>query len=113
MPAWHPGLACGDKVDIERVQRAALQIILGMSYTTYKAALNLFNLDTLEARRILLCKKFSKKAIVSSTHKPNTKTTITRHLQPKFCPVVAKTRRFEKSPLSYLTNLLNKYNKSK
>ena len=58
--AWHPGLTCGDAVDIKRVQRAALHIILGMRYTTYKAALNLFNLYTLEARRISLCKTFSK-----------------------------------------------------
>ena len=63
VPAWHPGLTCGDAVDIERVQRAALQISLGMNYTTYKAALNLFNLDTLETRRTLLCKKSSNKAV--------------------------------------------------
>ena len=76
VPAWHPGLTCGDKVDIERVQRA----------------------------------NFSKKAV---KHPKFTKTTITRQLQPKFCPVVAETRIFEKSPLCYLTTLLNKYSKSK
>ena len=117
VPAWHPGLTCGDAVDIERVQRAELEIILGMRYTTYKAALILFNLDTLEARRISLCKKCSNKSGKHSKFtnwfRSNTKTTRTRQLQPKFCPVVAKTRRFEKRPLSYLTNLLNKYSKSK
>ena len=115
VPAWHSGLTVNETVDIERVQRAALQIILGMGYTTYKVALKHFNLDTLEARRVLLCKKFGKKSVKHPKHAkwfvPNTRITVTRQEQPKFCPVLSKTKRFEKSPLSYLTNLLNKYSK--
>ena len=115
VPAWHPGITVGESVDIERVQRAALHIILGMSYSTYSAALNHFNLETLETRRSHLCEKFSKKAVKHPKHtkwfKLNNRTTVTRQDQPKYCPVVAKTRRFEKSPISYLTSLLNKYSK--
>ena len=88
-----------------------------MSYTSYKAALKYFNLDTLEERRVTLCKKFGNKAAKHPKHtnwfKKNTKKTATRQQQPMFCPVIAKTRRFERSPLSYLTNLLNKYSKVK
>ena len=113
VPAWHPGLTVSDALDIERVQKAALQIILGTSYTGYAAALNYFELDTLEGRRVALCEKFGKKAAKDVKHcnwfKPNNKRTITRQPQPKFCPVAARTKRFDKSPLSYLTKLLNKY----
>ena len=93
-----------------------MQITLGSNYTHYSSALKQLNLDTLEARRIILCKKFGKKAVINPKHtnwfKPNNKVTVTRQPQPKFCPVVARTKRFEKSPISYLTMLLNKYSKS-
>ena len=39
--------------------------------------------------------------------KLNDRTTITRNTQPKYCPVRTRTMRYEKSPLSYLTSLLN------
>ena len=115
VPAWHAGLTVSETVDIERVQRAALQIIQGMKYTTYRAALQHFKLETLQARRGGLSKKFCKKAAKHPKHsnwfKANSKVTVTRQKQPLYCPVQCKTRRFEKSPLSYLTNLLNKYSK--
>ena len=112
VPAWHSSLTGADTIDIERVQKSALQVILGKSYTTYNQALMDLNLVTLQERRILLCEKFSKKAIDHPKHtnwfKPNTKTTITRQKGPKYCPVVSRTTRFENSPLRYLINLLNK-----
>ena len=39
VPAWHPGLTQSDSLDIERVQRAATNIILGPNYKSYKTAL--------------------------------------------------------------------------
>ena len=39
VPAWHPGLTLSDSLDIERVQKAALHIILGKSYKSYSSAL--------------------------------------------------------------------------
>ena len=45
VPAWHSGLTLGESADIERVQRAALQIILGSGFTSYRAALKQFGLD--------------------------------------------------------------------
>ena len=109
------GITVGESVDIERVQRAALHIILGSGYSTYSSALSYFNLETLETRRIHLCEKFSKKAVKHPKHtkwfKINNRTTVTRQEQPKYCPVVAKTRRFQKSPLCYFSSLLNKYSR--
>jgi hypothetical protein len=110
VPAWHSGITVSETVDIERVQRAALQIILGMSYTSYKSALKHFHLDTLEARRVVLCKNFGKKAVKHPKHtnwfKSNTRETVTRQQQPKFCPVIAKTRRFEKKPIKLSDQLV-------
>ena len=57
VPAWHSSLTGADTTDIERVQKSALQVILGKSYTTYNQALMDLNLVTLQERRILLCEK--------------------------------------------------------
>ena len=63
VPAWHSGPAQSDSSDIERVQRAALQIILGPTYSSYRSALQVLELETLATRRENLCVKFSKKAV--------------------------------------------------
>ena len=88
VPAWHSGITVCESIDIERVQRAALQIILGMGYNSYNAALKYFSLDTIEVRIELLCKKFGNKAVKHPKHsqwfKPNTKVTETRMEQPKY-----------------------------
>ena len=60
VPAWHPGLTLGDSVDIERVQKAALNIILGDRYSSYSSALIATQLDSLSNRREVLCLNFSK-----------------------------------------------------
>ena len=107
VPAWHSA--------IERVQRAALHSILSEEYTTYKEALKLVNLDSLESRGVNLCKKFSSKAAKNLKHSNwfvLNQLPITRQEQPMYCPVVFKTRRYEKNPLSYLSSLLNKTSKN-
>ena len=115
VPAWHSGLTLAESADIERVQRAAVQIILVSGFTSYRAALKQFGLNTLQVRRTNLCKKFGNKAVKHPKHekwfKPNARTAVTRQEQPKYCPEVSKTKRFDNSPISYLTTLLNKYSK--
>ena len=44
VPVWHPSLTLLEKSNIERVQKAALYIILAEEYTTYREALAEFNL---------------------------------------------------------------------
>ena len=103
---WHSSLTLSDKVDIERVQRAALQVIFGQDYLFACVSAALLTLDE---RRQLLCTKFSFKAVKNTKHskfvKVNSKARRTRQTISPFCPVVSKTTRFEKSPLSYLTKL--------
>ena len=68
VPAWHSGLTLGETADIDRVHRAALQIILGSGFINYRAALKHFGLETLQVRRVLLCKKFGNKAANHPKH---------------------------------------------
>ena len=58
-----------NKLDIERVQKATLQVILGEDYTSYSAACELTNLLTLDERRIKLCKTFALRTLKNIKHK--------------------------------------------
>ena len=56
VPVWQPGLTLEDRLNIERVQRAALQVIFGREYTSYTSACEKSGLSTLESRRVKLVK---------------------------------------------------------
>ena len=111
-PVWHPSITGELRLKLRRVQKSAFHIILSDKYTSYRAARKELCLNTLHARRQSLCKKFAKKSFkhqkFSKWFKLNEKKTKTRHKQPKLCNVVCRTSRFQKSPISYLTNILNK-----
>ena len=111
VPAWHGALSQADRMDIERVQKAALHIILGNEYNSYRTALKTLNLTSLDSRRDKLCLKFANKAVKDPKHnkwfKLNTVDVNTRQEKMKYCPVLAKKNRYKTSPISYLTTLLN------
>ena len=113
VPVWQSGLKQAQKLEIERVQKSALHIVLGKGYVSYKQALKTLNFESLEARRLKLCLKFAKKAERHDKHKqwfkPNTMTVNTRQLKTKYCEVQARLSRFKDSPISYLTNMLNEH----
>ena len=108
---WHSGLSQENIGDIERVQKSACAIILGKEYESYENALYVLNLEKLSARRQTLCLKFAKRAFksdkFSSWFVPDKKTYNTRRKMCKTKPAQARTTRFKKSPLPYLTSLLN------
>ena len=111
VPAWHPGLSSEDRLRIERVQKSACCIMLGQNYKSYGKALKHLGLETLHERRNKLCKNFAKKSLkhpkFTKWFKPNVKKSCTRNIPTKFCEVYARTETFKKSPISYLTKLLN------
>ena len=111
VPAWQGAITQAERDEIERVQKAAFHIVLGDEYQSYRSALKYFGMDSLENRREKLCKKFARKAVNHPKHqkwfKLNTVTVDTRQEHPKFCEVVAQKDRYKKSPLGYLTGLLN------
>ena len=68
VPVWQSSLTLADKLKIERVQKAALHIILGSDYVSYSNALDNLNLLTLDDRRVQLCFKFAQKAYTNPKH---------------------------------------------
>ena len=110
-PVWHPGLNGEQRLSVERIQKCAFNIILGEKYSSYRSALCELKMETLFYRRDKLCKKFAKKAQkhskFSKWFKPSCETRLTRLKKDTFCEVIARTVRFGRSPISFLTNLLN------
>ena len=111
VPVWHSSITGDERLDIERIQKSAFHIILGSNYQSYSSALKVLGMETLNSRRTKLCKKFATKSVKNSKFKKwfkvNKKVSFTRQAQPKYCRVYSRTVRFEKSPLSYLTSILN------
>ena len=58
---WHSSLSVKNRKDLERVQKAAIKVILGRKNTTYKDGLKFLKIDDLETRRKKLCLSFAKK----------------------------------------------------
>ena len=56
---WHFGLTQKNRNQLERVQKSALRVILGKRYTSYKDALKLLNIESLEKKFTLpkVCKE--------------------------------------------------------
>ena len=110
VPAWQGSLTLEDKKDIERVQKCALHIILGNKYSSYEDALECLNLENLELRRVRLCLNFALKA---ESHPKFSKWFIRREnlyntrSKLKYKQVLANHARYSRSPLGYLTKLLN------
>ena len=69
VPVWNSSITKIENTDIERVQKVALHVILGMNYTNYPLALEKLELETLEARREKLCMKFAIKSSKNIKHK--------------------------------------------
>ena len=111
VPVWHDSITLAEQTDIERIQKSATYIILGECYVSYREALKSLGMETLKSRRDKLCLKFGRKAEKHQKFqrwfKPAVFSKNTRQEKPKYCSVLAKHSRFEKSPLASLTKRLN------
>ena len=106
-PLWAGALSTKNNQDLERVQKTALKIILGHRYRSYDDALELIEEESLEERRISLCRKFVK----TFSRNPNysylfpkgisTRTKFT-YLEPE-----CRTKRFGRSAIPHLIRILN------
>ena len=56
---WHSSLTEENAIDLERVQKCAIKIILRKPYTSYEEALNYLNMESLQERREKLCETFA------------------------------------------------------
>ena len=118
---WTPGLTKLESSQIERVQKCALHVILGQSYESYDEATRILGLEKLHERRLKLCLSFAKRCEKSPKYStwfrlsesPPTTNIQTRgtsnNQRTKYITVPARTNRYEKSPLPFMTKLLNEY----
>ena len=111
-PVWTGGLTKSEVAQVEKIQKAAFAIILGYQYTSYAQACATLSRLTLESRRSEINLKFAKKCYASERfnhwfHK-NSSTCHMETRSKKFmlAAVQSRTKIFEKSPISYLTQLL-------
>ena len=114
---WHNSLTQENSNNLERVQKAAVKIILGNGYiNNYKDALIKADLETLNDRRETLCKNFAKKCInnekTENIFKKNKKKHKMKTKNPnKYEIQHAYTSRFKNSAIPYMRRLLNLENK--
>ena len=101
----HSLITQAETYEIERIQKVAPQIILGVEYEDYTAALITTGLQTLSDRCITLCKQFAKKCI---------KDLKMAHIFPanyrnpeKYFVSQATTGRLANSTIPYMQRLLN------
>ena len=111
VPVWNFSLTGSQIAKLERVQKTAFHVILGSNYTSYSSALKMLKMKKLSERRGQLCLKFALKCEKHSKFKkwfkPTEKNTNTKLKPSKYIKAFTMTKRFEKSPLPYLTDLLN------
>ena len=110
------GLTEKNRADIERVQKSAVKIILKNSYTSYKEALSILKLDSLDDRRSKLCLKFAKNCLkhekmkqlfpLASKNHP-----MKKRISEKFKVQYANTERYRKSAVPFMQHLLNEDSK--
>ena len=117
VPAWNYGITKQQSSDIERVQKSFLYIVLGSNYTDYTSALEKIGLETLEQRRYKLCENFVKKAIKDPKHKQwfdeyNQVGAKTRSDKTQYITPLYRLERYQRSPIPYLTDILNSICKS-
>ena len=107
-PAWNGSTTIKDKNKLEAIQKTALRIILGDKYGSYQKALETLKLHQLDKRRELISKRFARN-IERSPKFSNwlTKAPRTNRYTKKYYVPKARTTIYQKSPLFYLTNLLN------
>jgi hypothetical protein len=117
-PVFAAGLNGEDSNTIERVQKTAANVILGEHYTSYREALQTLCLGSLKDRRMDICRNFAQKALkhekfstwftVSQGNK-NIKERKCKEIasEPLLKPVKTRTKRYRKSPIPFLTELLN------
>ena len=110
VPVWHSGLTIKLSADIERVQRIAVGIMLGS--IPYTHACELLGLEPLSTRRIGLCKRFAFKTSRNSRHSDlfqlKSGQQNLRKSKKQYREHICRKSRFYKSPLPFLTRLLNK-----
>ena len=107
---WHSSLTDEQSLDLERIQKVALRIILLEKYEHYQNALFLTNLDPLFVRRKALCLRFAQSCLKSERSCdmfPAKVKTVNTRPNEKYFVTSAQTNRLAQSSILYMQRLLN------
>ena len=115
---WHNSLTIADRQDLERIQKAALKVILQSEYEDYKQALGVLNLDTLNQRRESMALKFAKNGLKDPQFSKLFPLRRVEHgmvarNSEKYHVNNSNTSRYKASAVPSLQRLLNRDNKEK
>ena len=111
---WHSSLTQKNENDLERIQKAALKVILKERYQSYSDALMALKIKSLKDRREELCLKFAKSCLKIEKFKKffplNKKdhSMLMRNTE-KFAIDKYGSVRYKDSAVPYMKRLLNKY----
>ena len=102
-----------DRQDLERVQKAALKVILRGEYEDYEQALSVLNLESLNQRRERLALKFAKNGLKDSQFSKlfplrESKHGMIARNSEKYHIKKSNTLRHKESSVPFLQRLLNK-----
>ena len=102
-----------DRQDLERIQKAALKVILGKEYDGYEKSLVNLNMESLEQRRETMALKFVKNSLKNHNfsklfplRKANHGMTVRN--SEKYHVNITKNLRYKVSAVPFLQRLLNK-----
>ena len=115
---WHSSLTKENRQDLERVQKAALRVIMKEDYDGYKNALKMARIESLEDSREMLSLKFAKKCLNNANYSkvfPLNKLNHGMSLRNpmKYAVKKANTERLKRSSIPYKQNLLNLDNRKR
>ena len=114
--AFHPSLTIEQINKLERIQRVALKIILGVMYVDYSAALEMSGLETLYARRTKRCLDFALKCTKHIRNQrmfpKNDQQVHSVRISEEYKVNFARTARYFQSTIPYCQRLLNKHSKA-
>ena len=108
-PAWHKAITHRQADRLERVQRVALKLIFG-HHKSYRTILAENKLQTLKRRRTALTLKFAKKALKHQKFRQWFKALEAEGKMAQYAKPQARCKRLMKSPIPYMTELLNQFN---
>ena len=110
---WHSSLTEENVLDLERVQKSAVKLILKDKYRGYQQGLAELGLENLRERREQLCLEFAKRCARNEKLKHmfpinNTKHQMQTRKHEKYLVEKANTKRFQNSAIIYMQRLLNR-----
>ena len=109
---WHSSLTESDSKDIERIQKAAVKLMMGKNYEGYSNSLKFLKLDSLQERREKNALNFAKKSakhvnFLNFFPRQEGGHTMRTRYPERYVVNKANTERYKRSAVPYLQRLLN------